>query len=99
VTLLADGVLRFDLIYPLTPDQDVDDAAQSVWLALDVASALTKGNCDSFTEIEIVILAQGEQTFTRVSARVSLADLLSFNSGELNEDEFIQRVTYQIDDG
>ena len=98
VTLLADGVIRFDLVYPLASGQDVDDVAQSVWLALDVASALVKENCGSFTEIEVVILVQGKQPPTRVSAWISLADLLSFDAGELSDDEFIQRVLYRIDD-
>jgi hypothetical protein len=67
-------------------------------LAFDVALALVEEDCDLFTQIEVVVLAQGSQTITHISARVSTADLVAFNAGELTEDEFTQRVTYQVSD-
>lgn len=99
VVLASGDTLRFDIAHSLAPGQAVDEAAQSIWLAFDVALALVEEECDPFTQIEVIVLAQGSQTVTRISARVSAADLVAFSAGELNEDEFIQRVTYQVSDG
>jgi hypothetical protein len=96
VTLTPGGTLRFDITYSLAPGQVADEAAQSIWLAFDIALALVEEECDFFTQIEVVVLAQGNQTVTRISARVSTADLVAFDAGELSEDEFTQRVTYQV---
>lgn len=96
VVLASGGTLRFDIIRSLAPGQAADEAAQSIWLAFDVALALVEEECDLFTQIEVIVLAQGTQTVTRISARVSTADLVAFNAGKLTEDEFIQRVTYQV---
>jgi hypothetical protein len=97
--MLAPGdTLRFDIVHPLAPGHVADEAAQSIWLAFDVALALVEEDCDLFTQIEVVVLAQGSQTITHISARVSTADLVAFNAGELTEDEFTQRVTYQVSD-
>jgi hypothetical protein len=98
VVFAAGDTLRFDVAHSLAPGQTADEAAQSIWLAFDIALALMKEDCDLFTQIEVVVLAQGSQTVTRISARVSAADLVAFNAGELTEDEFIQRVTYQVSD-
>jgi hypothetical protein len=98
VTLTSGGTLRFDIAYALSPGQVVDEAAQSIWLAFDVALALVEEKCDPFTQIEVVVLAQGNQTSTHISARVSTADLVAFDADELNEDEFTQRVDYQVSD-
>jgi hypothetical protein len=98
VTLAPDGSLRFNVTYSLTPDRAVDEAAQSIWLAFDIALALLEDGCDLFTQVEVLVLAQGNQTVTHISARVDTVDLVAFDAGELSEDEFIQRVTYQISD-
>jgi hypothetical protein len=101
VMLASDGTLRFDIAHSLAPGQAVDEAAQSIWLAFDIALVLVEEECDLFTQIEVIVLAQGSQTTrtsARISARVSAADLVAFNARELNEDEFIQRVTYQVSD-
>ena len=96
VTLTPDGPLRFEIAYPLTPGQTADEAAQSVWTAFDVALALQEQEeeCAIFTEVEVTIIAHDIQTGTRVSASVSVADLMAFDVGELSEDRFIERVTY-----
>jgi hypothetical protein len=97
--LVSGDTLRFDITYSLTPGQPVDEAAQSIWLAFDVTLALVEEACDPFTQVEVVVLAQGSQTTrtsVRTSARVSTADLVAFDAGELSEDAFIQRVTYQV---
>lgn len=98
VTLTADGTLRLDIIYPLAPDQVVDEAAQSIWLAFDIALALVEEECGFFTQVEVIVLAQGNSTSTRISARVSTADLIAFGTGELSDDEFTERVIYQVGD-
>lgn len=98
VVLASDGTLRFAITHSLAPGQAVDEAAQSIWLAFDIALALVEEECDLFTQIEVIILAQGNQTITRISAQVSAADLVAFNAGELNESQFIRRVTYQASD-
>jgi len=98
VTLTSDGTLRFDIVYPLAPGQMVDEAAQSIWPAFDIALALVEEECDFFTQVEVIVLAQGSLTSTRISARVSAADLIAFGAGELSEDEFTERVIYQVGD-
>jgi hypothetical protein len=94
--VLASDTLRFDIVHSPAPGRAADEAAQSIWLAFDVALALVEEECDLFTQIEVIVLAQGNQTITRISARVSAADLVAFNADKLTEDEFIQRVTYQV---
>jgi hypothetical protein len=100
VTLNPDGALRFNIVYPLAPDQTADQAAQSVWTAFDIALALEKqgDGCGSLTQIEVTVLAQGALTETWVSASVSAVDLIAFDAGELTEKEFTERVTYQVGD-
>jgi hypothetical protein len=98
VVLASGDTLRFEIAHSLAPGQTVDEAAQSIWLAFDVALALVEEECNFFTQIEVIVLAQGSQTSTRIGARVSTADLVAFSAGELSEDEFIQRVTYQVGD-
>lgn len=98
VTLTSDGTLRFDIVYPLAPGQATDEAAQSIWLAFDIALALVEEECDFFTQVEVIVLAQGNSTGTRISARVSTTDLIAFGAGELSDDEFTERVIYQVVD-
>lgn len=96
--LAPDGSLRFEIAYPLAPDQMADEAAQSAWTAFDVALALGKQHkaCATFTRVEVTILAHDTQTETQINASVSQADLLAFDAGELSDDQFIERVSYSI---
>ena len=111
VTLAPNGSLSFDIVAPdgmdradSTPEtaSAVDDAAQSVWTAFDIALALndlgqeTDGVCPAFTQVEVTILVRGDQTDTQIRARVSLSDLMAYDAGELSEDAFIERVTYDV---
>ncbi len=94
MALTPGGPLRFEIAYSLAPGQTADEAAQLVWAALDVALALDEGECGSFTQVEVTILARGVQADTQVNASVSAADLVAFGAGELSEDEFVERVVY-----
>jgi hypothetical protein len=98
VALMPAGPLRFEITYPLAPDQTADEAAQSVWTVFDVALALQEQGeeCATFTRVEVTILAHSGQTDTQISASVSTADLVAFGAGELSEDAFIERVTYDV---
>jgi len=95
--------LRFAIMYSLAPGQTVDEAAQSVWTAFDIALALLEEECAIFSRVEVVIIAHDGMAeagrleslpHTTINASVSTADLVAFNSGTLSEDEFIERVTY-----
>jgi hypothetical protein len=94
VALIPGESLRFEIVYPFTPDQmaqkDVDEAAQQVWTAFDVALALEEEPCGAFPQVEVAILSDD----VRIRASVSAADLRAFNAGELSEAEFIERVSY-----
>jgi hypothetical protein len=106
VTLIPGGPLRFEITHPLAPGQtapenvneDINNAAQSVWTAFDVALALQEqqDECATFTQIEITTLARNDQTNMQISASVSAADLAAFSAGELGEEAFIERVTYDV---
>jgi len=107
-TLTPDGVLRFEIIYPLVPGQAADDAAQSVWTVFDIALALKREEnvcrravyqayregCAVFTWVEVTVLALGAQADTRICAAVSAMDVVAFGAGELSEEEFVERVIY-----
>ena len=95
VALTPEGPLRFQLDYPLAPDQTEEDAAQSVWTAFDVALALQKKTeCAFFTDVEVTILAHNGRHAAQINANVSAADLAAFGNGELSEEQFLERVTY-----
>jgi hypothetical protein len=111
VTLTPGGSLRFDIVAPdgmvraaSTSENEgtVDEAAQSVWTAFDIALALqarmqeTEGVCAAFTEVQVTILVRSEQTDTQIQASVSVSDLMAYDTGELSEDAFIERVTYDV---
>jgi hypothetical protein len=111
VTLTPGGSLRFDIVAPdgmvrtaSTPETEgaVDEAAQSVWTAFDIALALqthvqeTEGVCTAFTEVQVTILVRSEQTDAQIQASVSVSDLMAYDAGELSEDAFIERVTYDV---
>ncbi len=96
VALSPDGILRFDVVYPLALDQPIDEAAQATWLVFDVALALVGDGCDTFSQVEVAIRARNDQGDVLINASVSAPDLIAFGAGELTEDEFIHRVTYRI---
>jgi hypothetical protein len=111
VMLTPGGSLRFDIVAPdgivqtasTSESKDaVDEAAQSVWTAFDIALALqtrvqeTEGACTAFTEVQVTILVRSEQTNTQIRADVSASDLMAYDAGELSEDAFIERVTYDV---
>jgi hypothetical protein len=97
-TLASGGVLRFEVVYALSPGEPADAAAQLVWTAFDVALVLADGECGDFTQMEVSVLAQSSQGDTRISASVSAADLIAYGGGDLSEDELIHRVVYQVSD-
>ncbi len=90
VTLTADSSLAFDIIYPLTSDQTVDDAVQEAWTAFDIALAIQEQGCSTFTQVQVTILARD----TRINVHVSTTDLIAFSNDELSQDEFIERVAF-----
>ena len=97
MTLTSDGFLRFEIIRPLAPGQTLDEAAQSVWTAFDIAFVLlNEDECTFFEQVEVTVVAQGSQARAEINAHVSLADLLALYSGDLNEDEFIERVDFRV---
>jgi hypothetical protein len=111
VTLAPNGSLSFDIVAPdgmdaAAPTSEtasaVDDAAQSVWTAFDIALALndllqeSTIPCAAFTQVEVTILVRGDQSDTQIEANVSLPDLLAYDAGELSESELIERVTYDV---
>ncbi len=94
VTLASSGALHITLIPPIQEGEPipVDDAAQYVWTAFDVALALQQQpECADFTQVQVII-----QTPARISAIVSSSDLNAYGSGTLSETTFIERVTYQV---
>ena len=95
VALTSSEVLRFEISYSLAPVQTVDEAAQSVWAAFDIALALGEAEkCPPFSQIEVTVIAQGAQGDTQISASASAIDLEALSAGKMSEDEFIDRVTY-----
>jgi hypothetical protein len=111
VTLTPNGSLSFNIVAPDGMGQAaatsetasaVDDAAQSVWTAFDIALALndlggeTETACPAFAQVEVTILVRSHQADTQIEANVSLPDLVAYDSGELSESEFIERVTYDV---
>ena len=95
VALAPGEELRFEIAYSLAPDQTADEAAQSVWAAFDIALALGEAEkCAPFSQIEVTIIAQGDQRNTQISASASATDLKALSAGEMSEDEFIDRVAY-----
>lgn len=97
VVSLTPDELRFEIVYPLTPEQPPDEAAQQVWTAFDISLALMENQCDTFSRIEITILARGSRGDARIEARVNVADLEAFSDHKLSEKAFIERVSYTTD--
>ena len=98
VTLIPNGPLRFEIIYPPDPQDSYIEsglAAQSVWTAFDIATGVLSGplqqeECPTFTRVEVTIFVHS----TQIHASVRTPDLVAFSAGELSEAEFIKRVTY-----
>ncbi len=64
-TLLPGGSLRFELTHRLPRSQTIDQAAQSVWTAFDVALTLRdqEDACATFTDVEaIIVVHDGEHS-------------------------------------
>lgn len=102
VTLSPGKSLRFEIVYPLAPDQIADEATQQVWTAFDVALALERERCNLFSQVEVTIRVtrpdapvQDKQDDVCISASVSTVNLKAFSAGELSEDEFIEHVSYE----
>jgi hypothetical protein len=93
VTLAPGGALRFEIASALAPGQTADDAAQLIWTAFDAALAL--GDECPFTQVEVTIHIQ--DAATTLHASIGAANLAAYSAGVLSEDEFIDRVTYTID--
>lgn len=98
-TVIPGESLWLNLVYPMAPGDDLDDAAQQVWTAFDIATALTEERCDIVSRVEVQIepRPQGAEGLTRLRASVDVAHLKAFYSGELTENEFIDRVQYEAD--
>jgi hypothetical protein len=95
VTLAPDGLLRFEITHPLTPDQRADKAAQSVWTAFDIALALQQQEeCALFSRIQVTISAHSDQADVQIQASVNAVDLTAYHVGELSQDQFVERVAY-----
>ena len=97
IALLSDETLRLDLVYPIPQDQDIEEAAQQVWTAFDIAQALSQDQCDSFSGITVLIQTQGPQSSVQIRASVDSADLGAYYGGEITESVLIDRVQYQVD--
>jgi len=96
IALDAGGSLRFEITYPAASGQR--EAAQTVWIAFDIARALQEQPiCDVFTQVEVSILAPSSDADLQISASVKAADLAAFDAGQLSEDEFIELVAYTTD--
>ena len=96
VVITGDGSLEFDIPHALEPDQSLDEAAQTIWTAFDVALALRDYRCLAYSQVSVVISAHGDQADVQINAVVSTADLVAYGSGSLSEDEFIDTVIYSV---
>jgi len=100
-TITSDDTLRFEIIYPLTQEQQADQAAQAIWDAFDVAWALQSQyrSCATFARVEVVVTARREHQETdeaSFSAVASVTDLVALYTGSLSEETFIERVSYSV---
>ena len=88
-------VLHFDLTVPVAPEQLADEAAQTIWLAFDVAAVLQASDqCERFERVLVEVLADGPQT-RKFTAEVDTADLSALHSGLITQKLFIDRVRYE----
>ena len=93
ISRLQGSSFRFEIVYPLAPAETAADAAQLVWAVFDVALALQAQGC-WFDQVDVEILAQADGVDTMIRARVSLPDLLAFDAGDLDENEFVEKVRF-----
>ncbi len=99
-TATTGGMLRFDLAVPLAPRVEittgVEQAAQTVWTAFDVALALHgREECAAFEGVSVAVaVVDGGRTVGHIAAQVPTAALLAFDRGTLSEEDFIGLVTY-----
>lgn len=88
--------LRVEGVFPLAPEQSLEDAAQAVWSAFDVALALRRvENCAGFREVIVTVRVPGEEA-VRIEARVDADDLAAYRRGALDEAALIERVEYAV---
>jgi hypothetical protein len=110
VTLNSEGTLYVEIASPYVPGQTADEVAQLAWVVFDVALALstssgqaldTGDGRDSFNQVAVSITSPADRGGSpapwRIHASVSMVDLQAFSTGELSEDEFVERVTYTVD--
>ena len=90
--LTTGGSLDLKINYPLAPSQTMDDAAQAVWTAFDIALALHEEECPAFTQVTVMV--HSNQTNTQINASVNTSDLIAFGANELSQDEFIEHVIF-----
>ena len=95
VAIAPGGSLRLNLIDTMAPGDSVDDLAQRVWTAFDVAIDLMDDRCDVASRVEVRLEPQSRGPLTRIYASVDATDLRAFYDGELSESEFIDRVQYE----
>jgi hypothetical protein len=91
---LAPDVLRFDLVQAAGETPPLDPSTEAIWTAFDIALSVMGNGCTMFDHVEVSILTQGDHR-SGTNARVRAADLAAFGTGELSEEAFIQRVTYE----
>lgn len=90
--------LHLDLVYWDTAGENLDNAAQQVWKAFDIAIALIEDRCAAVSRIEVQIKAQsrGDQELGHIRAGVHVRHLKAFHKGDISESEFIDQVTYDV---
>jgi hypothetical protein len=83
-------------VYQGTATEGLDNAAQQVWTAFDVATAVTKDRCAIVSRVEVQIEARSRsnQELGQIRAAVDVTDLKGFDNGDLSESEFIDQVAY-----
>lgn len=89
--------LQLDLVYRGTAVESLDNAAQQVWRAFDVATALTNNRCAiiSRVEVQVEVRSRSDQELGQIRATVDVTDLEAFDNGDLSESEFIDQVAYE----
>lgn len=109
----SSGRLQFDISSPIAPGQEIDEVAQGVWQAFDIALIMERGCPETpLKQVAVTIsavevpdeppagsvaedAARLNQVIGVVSAWVEMADLMAFESGDLSDDEFLERVVYR----
>ncbi|MCX7683339.1 MAG: hypothetical protein N2508_15465, partial [Anaerolineae bacterium] len=83
-------------IYPLAPEQPLDEAAQAIWSAFDAVWALQLSHplCTAWATVEVTVTARRAQNEAIFRATVSIADLIAHYAGNLSAEAFIERVDF-----